>query len=170
LARIIMATVLLLTSSQAGLRVASADGEPSEATQALADRAEVDPIDLQGALNTLGITDGEPEKALEYLYFLGELRRPQQSISGAVSRARCIINAESGGWDVPNRQNSGALGPGQYFPSTWARHVSVYRLATGYTGSLSLHNFNDVLRVMSYVLALPAFPHNYRGEWSVSGC
>lgn len=85
----------------------------------------------------------------------------------AVARAQCIIGKESGGADVPNRQGSGATGPGQYMPGTWVRHVALYRQATGYQGPLSLHSYNDVLAVMSWILS--AIPSTRR-EWTVGGC
>jgi hypothetical protein len=82
-------------------------------------------------------------------------------------RVECIIQKESGGLDVPNRQGSGAWGPGQYFPSTWAAHTALYRRATGYGGPLSLHSLADVRRVMAYVLS--AYPW-MRSAWTVRGC
>jgi hypothetical protein len=82
-------------------------------------------------------------------------------------RVECIIGKESGWQDVPNRQGSGAQGPGQYFPSTWAAHTALYRRATGYGGSLSLHSLADVRRVMAYVLS--AYPW-MRSAWTVRGC
>jgi hypothetical protein len=145
--------------------------EPDERTVALAAEAGVDPVDLLGAANTVAV---DPR---QYLYLSGELAPPPPqpppyapvapSISGAVARADCIIRKESGGLDVPNRQGSGARGPGQYMPSTWARHSAMYRQATGYAGSLSLHSLQDVRRVMAWILA--AHPSTRR-EWVVGGC
>lgn len=83
------------------------------------------------------------------------------------SRVECIIQKESGGLDVYNRQGSGAAGPGQYFPGTWAAHVDLYRRATGYEDPLSLHSLADVERVMSFILS--AYPW-MRSAWTVSGC
>lgn len=82
-------------------------------------------------------------------------------------RVECIIAKESGGLDVPNRQGSGAWGPGQYFPSTWAAHTALYRRATGYGGPLSLHSLADVRRVMGFILG--TYP-SMRSAWTVRGC
>jgi hypothetical protein len=123
---------------------------------------------------TLAFTDGYERAALignAVVEWVGDATDPPQEIvappiSGAVARADCIISKESGGADVPNRQGSGASGPGQYFPGTWAAHVSLYRSETGYAGSLNMHNLSDVRRVMSYVLTIPG----YRSAWTVGGC
>jgi hypothetical protein len=149
-----------------------AEGQPAPGPETIAAAAEanVNPIDLLGAQIATGLG------AREYLISVGELVVQQPAppaahaappYGAAVARARCIIGEESGGLDVPNRQGSGASGPGQYFASTWARHTALYRAATGYTGTLSLHVYDHVLAVMSWILA--AIPHS-RTEWSVGGC
>jgi hypothetical protein len=129
--------------------------------------AKVAEHNLWDALLTVGEDDPKT-----YLYHTGELERPLPIVVGppygaAVARARCIIGKEYGGLDVPNRQGSGATGPGQYFPSTWARHTALYRSATGYGGPLSLHSLDHVTAVMSWILG--AIPSTRR-EWTVSGC
>lgn len=123
---------------------------------------------------TLAFTDGYDRIALignQLIEWAGEQVDPPQvalkpPVFGAIARADCIIDKESGGIDTPNRQHSGADGPGQYFPGTWDTHVSLYRAATGYAGPLSLHSLSDVERVMSYVLTLPG----QRSHWTVGGC
>lgn len=130
----------------------------------LAQEVEVDPIDLQGASFTTGLSPRQ------YLIVTGVLAPPPPpipSIVGPMARVDCIISKESGGLDIPNRRGSGANGPGQYFQGTWARHVALYRAATGYTGPLSLHSLADVRRVMGFMLL--KYPGS-RSEWSVGGC
>jgi hypothetical protein len=126
--------------------------------------ASVPVVDLLGAMSSTG------SNARQYLLAVGELSPPVPPgppYGTALARARCIISKESGGLDIPNRQGSGATGPGQYFPSTWARHTALYRGATGYGGPLSLHSLEHVTAVMSWILA--AQP-SVRREWTVSGC
>ena len=132
---------------------------------AAATEAGVSLIDVLGAMSTTGALT-----ARQYLFGTGELKPPTPPgppYGAAVARARCIIGKESGGFDVPNRSGSGATGPGQYFPSTWARHTALYRAATGYGGPLSLHALDHVTAVMSWILA--AIPSTRR-EWAVGGC
>jgi hypothetical protein len=135
--------------------------EPDDETIAAATEANVDPVALLGAMASTGLP------ARTYLYATGELIPPGPPLFGSLGRVDCIIGKESGGLDIPNRQGSGATGPGQYFPSSWARHSSLYRAATGYLGPLSLHILAHVRAVMSYVLTV--YP-SMRSEWSVGGC
>ena len=148
-----------------GTAVATTRAEdPQTDTQTVANKLGMDATLLQGAVNSTGLD------AATYVCVVGEGPCPQPAkppISGAVSRADCIIQKESRGRDVPNAQGSGATGPGQYFVSTWARHVALYRQATGFAGPLSLHVLEDVRRVMSFMLS--AYPAS-RSEWAVGGC
>lgn len=133
-------------------------------TLVAAAEANVAVVDLLGAMSTT------QQGARQYLVAVGELvppLPPGPPYGSALARARCIIGRESGGLDIPNRQGSGATGPGQYFPSTWVRHTALYRGATGYQGPLSQHSLDHVTAVMSWILA--AIPST-RGEWSVGGC
>ena len=151
---------------------AAIDSEPPDrapisvpaATLEAAEKAGVDPLKLLGAQLSTGLP---PE---QYLIAVGELVPPVPPgppYGAALARARCIIGKESGGLDIPNRQGSGATGPGQYMPGTWARHTALYRNATGYQGPLSLHSLDHVTAVMSWILG--AIPST-RGEWTVGGC
>lgn len=149
---VLLAAMLLIGQAQAD--------EPSEETVSAAAEASVAVEDLLGAMNSTGLA------ARPYLVGVGELAAPVPPITGAVTRADCIIGKESGGLDVQNRQGSGASGPGQYFPGTWASHVALYRRATDYAGNLSMHSLADVRRVMAYVLTLPGM----RAAWTVGGC
>lgn len=134
-------------------------------TIAAAAEANVPLVPLLGAMSSTGALT-----ARQYLIDVGELAPPVPPgppYGAALVRARCIIAKESGGLDIPNRSGSGATGPGQYFPSTWARHTALYRGATGYGGPLSLHSLDHVTAVMSWILA--AMPGTRR-EWAVGGC
>jgi hypothetical protein len=75
-------------------------------------------------------------------------------------RVECIIGKESGWRDVPNRQGSGATGPGQYMPSTWRAHT----LEMGEPW-LNIHSLADVRRVAAYDLSM-----GRRRQWVVTGC
>src|SRR5215471_21441160 len=163
-----MVAATMLVSSLLGVSSQRAEAQDMDGvgvdTVAAAREADVSLSDLLGAMSTTHLP------AREYLIDVGELAAPQPPpalgppYGAAVAQARCVIAAESGGLDVPNRQGSGAQGPGQYFGATWARHVAVYRGVTGYLGALSLHVYADVLAVMSVVLP------RARAEWSVGGC
>jgi Transglycosylase SLT domain len=87
--------------------------------------ANVDPVELQGAVNVLE-AHGMPSDPYGYLRSVGELppltppREPVVLPAGAYSaRVECIIRHESSG--VPTAHNrSGASGLGQFLPGTWA--------------------------------------------------
>ena|SRR5262252_5582701 len=168
MARHVVAASMLVSSLLGLSKPAEAQtlDEIGNDTVQAANEANVSVRDLLAAMDTTQL----PARA--YLIAVGELPVPQPSsqpslgppYGAAVAQARCIISAESGGLDVPNRQGSGAQGPGQYFASSWARHVAIYRGVTGYLGGLSLHVLDDVTAVMSVVLP------RARAEWSVGGC
>jgi hypothetical protein len=161
MARLVLAAIAgVVVGCTAGAAL-DISAEPTEEIVALALEASVDPQDLEAAAATVGVTPRT------YAYGTGLLAPPVPPIVGAVARADCLIQKESGGRDVPNRQGSGATGPGQYMPSTWTRHTALYRQATGYSGPLSLHSLQDVRRVMAWILmAIPST----RREWAVAGC
>lgn len=161
MSRLIAAAVLGLVLHAVPAAARADTDPPSDDVTAIAAEAGVDVVDLEGAALT---THLEPRA---YLIAVGELAPPLPPLSGAIARADCIISKESGGLDVYNRQGSGAAGPGQYFPGTWASHVALYRHATGYAGSLSLHSLGDVRRVMSWILG--TYPQ-MRTAWTVGGC
>jgi hypothetical protein len=169
MARHLVAASLLVSTLFGVGRPAEAQSldELGEDTLLVARETGDDLVDLLGAMSSTQQT------ARQYAVSVGELPGPQPPPSigppygSAVARARCIISKESGGADVPNARGSGALGPGQYFPSTWAAHSSLYRAVTGYNGPLSLHVYDHVLAVMSWILG--AMPST-RAAWAVSGC
>jgi hypothetical protein len=93
--------------------------------------ANVDPVQLQGAVNTLEARglDADP---FVYLRSTGELGSPPREpvlppsaaappaapTSGVSARVACIIQVESRG-DPNARNRSGAAGLGQFLPGTW---------------------------------------------------
>ena len=155
---------LVVALTQSTVHAAEEEAPVSDETIQLAKEVEVDPIDLAGASNTTGLS---PRQYLVVTGVLAPPKPPTPPIAGPMARVDCIISRESGGLDIPNRQGSGANGPGQYKPGTWASNVALYRAATGYTGSLSLHVLSDVRRVMGFMLS--NFPAS-RSQWSVGGC
>ncbi len=112
--------------------VSHADDVSAEVNEA-AIAAHVDPVKLQGAVNSLktaGVPDTDP---FSYLRSTGELppvalsgpsRPPATAVSPPVApamsaRVACIIRVESQG--NPNAHNrSGASGLGQFLPGTWS--------------------------------------------------
>src|SRR5262252_1905090 len=85
--------------------------------------AHVDPVELQGALNSQG-QQGLTTDPYVYLRANGALpspvaARPPAPASGVSSRVACIIRVESRG-DPSARNRSGASGLGQFLPGTWA--------------------------------------------------
>lgn len=160
MARLIMhGAVLLVILGSTHTAHAQAD-VPDDVT-AVADEAGVDALDLLGAITTTHLAPRD------YLCRVGELACPMPPLMGNVARANCIIAKESGGLDVPNRQGSGATGPGQFMPGTWVAYSNLYRQATGYLGPLSLHVLSDVRRVIAFML--DRYPSS-RSAWAVTGC
>jgi hypothetical protein len=93
--------------------VGHADDVSAEVQEA-AVAAHVDPVQLQGAINSVGV---DP---YTYLRSTGELP-PVRTVERTLpnSRVDCIIRHESQG-DPGARNRSGASGLGQFLPSTWA--------------------------------------------------
>jgi hypothetical protein len=126
----------------------------AEVTEAAA-QAGVDPVDLQGAVNTTGLGPRE------YLLSVGELAPPLPTFEPAVMvRVACIEAKESGGANVPNRQGSGAGGVLQYMESTFRRsaaemgHPEWSRWVPEHARLVAAH---DLLR-------------GRRAQWTVGGC
>jgi hypothetical protein len=155
MARLLLATALLLSSTQLFSKVAAAapDEEatplstpagtvlPTSDALVVAADADVDPMELQGAVNTLHL---QGEQAIrEYLYDTGDLARPEPPPAPVLSlglrayayatypgTAWCIekiVQVESGGWytrgwnSIPvGRRAEHASGLGGFLPSTWA--------------------------------------------------
>lgn len=102
--------------------VGHADDVSAEVSEA-ALAAHVDPVKLQGAVNSTG------EDPWLYLRGVGELDPPTSPAPRSASppvpappvvsaRVACIIRVESQG-DPGARNRSGAAGLGQFLPSTW---------------------------------------------------
>lgn len=93
---------------------------PDEETTLLAASVGVDPVELQGAVNSTGASPAA------YLAHEGLLDPPATHATGnlvppsvADSRVACIVRVESKG-DPRAHNPSGASGLGQFLPSTWA--------------------------------------------------
>jgi len=110
------------------IMVSHADDVSAEVSAAAA-AAHVDPVQLQGALNTLE-AQGLPSDAYGYLRSEGELpplektKEPPPGISQsytsqASARVQCIIRVESEGNPRAVNARSGASGLGQFLSSTW---------------------------------------------------
>jgi Transglycosylase SLT domain len=105
----------VVAGAAAGLHADDASAEVLEAAAS----AHVDPVDLAGAVNTVGVD------AYTYLRSTGELpplavpRDPVVPPPGYSARVDCIIRVESRG-DPNARNRSGASGLGQFLPGTWA--------------------------------------------------
>ena len=111
----------------AALGIHAADPEPSDQVKHAAADAGVDPIQLQGAVNSVHVdpyvylrSEGLLEHAPEQT-----ARPPVVTISPAPpavsARVACIEAKESGGANISNARGSGAGGVLQYMPSTFAR-------------------------------------------------
>jgi len=72
----------------------------------------------------------------------------------------CLISRESRWRDVGNAQGSGAVGYGQYMPTTWRR----YQSESG-RWDASPHDVYDVFAAMDWDLA-----QGRRAQWTVRGC
>ena len=72
----------------------------------------------------------------------------------------CLISQESQWRDVPNAQGTGAVGYGQYMPSTWQR----YQSESG-RWDASPDNIYDVFDAIAWDLT-----RGRRGQWTVRGC
>jgi soluble lytic murein transglycosylase-like protein len=117
---VIPALALLAVVTSAA--TASAEEGPSEAVLEAAQAGNVNPIDLQGALNE------EPGLGpWEYLYANGILARPKQAAvqapagasSAVLNRLACIRRRESENKPGATNPRSGAAGLYQFMPGTW---------------------------------------------------
>jgi hypothetical protein len=143
---------------------------PDEETTVLAASVGLDPVQLQGAVNTTGASP------VAYLAHEGLLdppatharpslppsasSSPPPPTSGVSSRVACIEAKESQGLNVANRRGSGAVGVLQFMPSTFAAHAA----EMGHT-DWSPWNATQARAVAAHDLAL-----GRRSQWTVSGC
>ena len=113
------AAVMLVTSAALGLHAQDVHAEVLEAAAA----AHVDPVKLQGALNSLEVARGDKVDPYAYLQGTGELpsqNLPSQSYTSQSSaRVNCIIHYESRGDAHAVNPRSGARGLAQFLPGTW---------------------------------------------------
>jgi len=118
-------------------------------------QAGVDPVDLQGAVNTTGLAPRE------YLYAVGELARPLPTFETAVMvRVACIERKESGGANVPNRQGSGAGGVLQYMESTFRRSAA----------EMGHPEWSRWVPEQARLVAAHDLLRGRRAQWTVGGC
>jgi len=150
----------------AALGCHAADPEASEQVKHAATDAGVDPIQLQGAVNSVHVdpyvylrSEGLLEHAPEQT-----ARPPVVMVSPAPpavsARVACIESKESGGANVSNARGSGAGGVLQYMPSTFARGAA----ELGHP-EWSLWNPVQARAVAAHDLAL-----GRRSQWTVGGC
>jgi hypothetical protein len=159
---LVLGTAILVSHAQ--------DPDPDPQPQILhaADLAGVDPVKLEGAMLSTGITN-----PLVYLRGVNELENPlpplplpppvpaSPAIPAAVSaRVECIVAKESGGANVANRRGSGAVGVAQYMPSTFAAHAR----EMGHP-EWSPWSPDQARMVAAHDLAL-----GRRSQWAVGGC
>jgi len=91
---------------------------PTSTTSAAAE-AGVDPVDLQGAVNSTGLAPRV------YLRSVGELDSPVPAppvlvrVPAIEQRLDCIQRYESGGYAGAYNRSSGASGPFQFLGATW---------------------------------------------------
>jgi hypothetical protein len=134
---------------------------PDEETTVLAASVGVDPVALQGAVNSTGVAPAA------YLASEGLLDPPtthaqpsRAPASGVSSRVACIEAKESQGRNIGNTRGSGAGGVLQYMPTTFAAHAA----EMGHP-EYSLWNPAQARAVAAHDLAL-----GRRSQWTVGGC
>jgi len=127
--------------------------QQAEDLESVAQEAGVDATDLLGALfSQPGV------EARQYLIFDGKLTPPVPVITDW--RVACIEAKESQGFNVWNRQGSGAGGVMQYMPGTFRAHAA----EMGHP-EWSLWVPWQARAVAAHDLAL-----GRRRQWTVSGC
>src|SRR5215467_13286203 len=101
--QLVVAGAIFLSSMQA-----------SPDVQDYADRFGLDPVKLQGAVNTLGVD------AYSYLLHEGLIVLPGPPLNAAVeARLDCIQHLESHDTASATNRRSGAMGLFQFLPGTW---------------------------------------------------
>lgn len=143
---------------------------PDEETVVLAASVGVDPVALQGAVNSTGVAPAAylaSEGLLDPPATHAQPSRPPSApsspaapTSGVSSRVECIIAKESQGRNIANARGSGAAGVAQYMPSTFAAHAA----EMGHP-EWSPWNPAQARAVAAHDLAL-----GRRAQWSVGGC
>jgi Transglycosylase SLT domain len=132
---------------------------PDEETTVLAASVGVDPVALQGAVNSTGVAP------VVYLAHEGLIDPPATHavpapVQAVSARVACIEAKESRGLNVPNARGSGAGGVMQYMPSTFARGAR----EMGHP-EWNLWNPDQARAVAAHDLAL-----GRRSQWTVGGC
>jgi hypothetical protein len=153
MARVTVALVMVLTTAT----TAYADPSTDDVGQA-AFEADVDVLDLQGAVNSTGLP---PRK---YLCVVDGLLCPPAPVLPPVSpyagQRKCIEGKESGFANVPNARGSGAVGVMQYMPSTFAAHAR----------EMGHSDWSPWVPWQAEAVAEWDLAHRRRAQWTVGGC
>jgi len=151
----------------AALGIHAADPEASEQVKHAAADAGVDPVQLQGAINSVHVdpyvylrSEGLLERAPEQLSAKPPPVAASPALPAVSARVACIEAKESGGANIGNARGSGAGGVLQYMPSTFARGAA----EMGHP-EWSLWNPVQARAVAAHDLAL-----GRRAQWTVGGC
>jgi hypothetical protein len=152
----------LVVGVVAGAAVGLHAEDPKADVETAAAEAGVDVVDLQGAVNTVGV---DPYTYLRSVGALPPLPVPREPaipppVVAYNARVECIISKESGGANVANSRGSGAVGVAQYMPSTFAAHAR----EMGHP-DWSPWNPAQARAVAAHDLAL-----GRRAQWTVGGC
>jgi len=133
--------------------------DPKTDVETAARAAGVDPVELAGAANTVGVDPWVYARA-EGLLERSVPPPPPPRTTPLDARVACLEAKESGGRNVPNARGSGAVGVLQFMPSTFAAHAA----EMGHH-DWSPWNPEQARAVASHDLAL-----GRRAQWVVSGC
>jgi len=139
-----------------GVLASHADDVSAEVSQAAA-AAHVDPVDLAGAVNSVGV---DPYVYLRGTGELPPLPTSTDRPSPVSGRVACIEAKESQGRNIANERGSGAVGVLQYMPGTFAAHAA----EMGHP-EWSPWSPPQARAVAAHDLAL-----GRRAQWSVGGC
>jgi|SRR5215472_16826850 len=129
----------------------------SAEVSAAAVAAHVNPVDLQGAVNSTGV---DPYSYLRGTGELPPLPTSTDRPSLVSGRVACIEAKESQGRNIANQRGSGAVGVLQYMPGTFAAHAA----EMGHP-EWSPWSPPQARAVAAHDLAL-----GRRAQWSVGGC
>jgi hypothetical protein len=145
---------------------------PDEETALLAASVGLDPVQLQGAVNSTGASP------VAYLAHEGLLDPPATHASGKSlppsasssppaptvgvlsSRVACLEAKESQGLNVANRRGSGAVGVLQFMPSTFAAHAA----------EMGHPEYSPWVPWQARAVAAHDLALGRRSQWSVGGC
>jgi soluble lytic murein transglycosylase-like protein len=140
--------------------------DPKTDVETAARAAGVDPVDLAGAANTVGVDVWVYARSEGLLESARSSARPPvvaaspPALPAVSARVACLEAKESGGANVANARGSGAVGVLQFMPSTFAAHAA----EMGHP-EYSPWNPAQARAVAAHDLAL-----GRRAQWTVGGC